>query len=155
MLKLVDQNGQTLTQVEEGDWFVLPNGDRTSPAYVGWDNGDYRLEAIPTPSPPAPEEALAEQRAAMRLSFAQLLIGLVTEGWITEAEGRAWLKRELPTAVVSLINSLPSQQQFAATARASDPSYVLRTDPLVVSMATAQGKSATEVDTFFTTYANV
>jgi hypothetical protein len=94
-------------------------------------------------------------RAAMTLSFAQLLIGLVTEAWITEAEGNAWLAGALPNAVLTVIDSLPAGQRFAAKARALRPSEVLRNDPLVAAMGTAAGKTAEEIDTFFRTYAQV
>lgn len=89
------------------------------------------------------------------LSFAQLLIGLVTEAWITEAEGEAWLSGTLPFAVLTVIDSLPEGQRFAAKARALRPSEVLRADPLVTAMGTAAGKTEAEIDTFFRTYAQV
>lgn len=87
------------------------------------------------------------------ISFAQLLIGLVAEAWITEAEGEAWLAGTLPSAVLALIGSLPQDQKFAAKARAIRPSVVLRSDPLVVSMGAAAGKTEADIDTFFRSYA--
>ena len=89
------------------------------------------------------------------LSFAQLLIGLVTEAWITEAEGEAWLSGTLPGTVLLVINSLPDGQRFAAKARALRPSEVMRADPLVSAMGAAAGKAEAEIDTFFRTYAQV
>jgi len=89
------------------------------------------------------------------ITFPQLLIGLVTEAWITEAEGEAWLAGTLPFAVLTVIDGLPEGQRFAAKARALRPSEVLRNDPLVASMGTAAGKTAAEIDTFFQTYAQV
>jgi len=110
----------------------------------------------PEPEPePEPEPTLEEKRAGMQLSFAQLLIGLVTEAWITEAEGEAWLAGERPAEVEALIATLPVEQRFAAKARASRPSIILRTDPLVIALATAKQKTAEQLDTFFTTYAAV
>ena len=101
-----------------------------------------------------PPQLTAEQlRADMSLSFAQLLIGLVAEGWITEAEGDAWLAGVLPAAVLALIATLPAGARFAARARAARPSVVLRTDPLVAGLAAATGKTAAQLDTFFLTYA--
>ena len=97
----------------------------------------------------------AELRAGMSLSFAQLLIGLVTEGWITEAEGDGWLAGTLPAPVLALIATLPAGQQFAAKARAIRPSQVVRLDPLVGLLAAAQGKSDSDMDTFFATYAAI
>lgn len=152
---ILKENGVEIDRVYEGGWVRLPNGDMMSPAMDGWQNGPYELVQAPEPPPPSPEEILQEQRGRMRLSFPQLLIGLVAEGWITEAEGRAWLKKTLPAAVEALIAALPAQQQFAATARATDPSYVSRTDPLVIAMATAQGKTEGQIDAFFQTYSNV
>lgn len=149
------ENGNPIMNVVEGSQFTLPNGDVVSPAVAGWQNGSFELFALPPQPDPTPEEILAAERTMMRLSFVQLLIGLVTEGWITEPEGRAWLKKELPSAVVALIATLPAGQQFAATARATDPSFVDRLDPLVIALGAAQGKTEAQIDAFFRTYANV
>lgn len=107
----------------------------------------------PAPVPQGQQTLIEVQRQFMRLTFAQLLIGLVTEEWITQAEGEAWLTGTPPAAVSALIAALPTGEQFAALARAVRPSEVLRNDPLVVAMADAEGKTPEEVDTFFTTYA--
>jgi hypothetical protein len=108
---------------------------------------------------PRSEEEVNDIRAAKRrgmvLSFAQLLIGLVAEDWITETEGEAWLAGTLPAPVLGLIATLPPDQRFPARARATVPSEVLRTDPLVSALGAAQGKTAEELDQFFLTYAEV
>lgn len=101
------------------------------------------------------EAELAADRSRMKISFAQLLIGLVTETWITEAEGEAWLIGTLPAAVLAVISTLPTQQQFAAKARALRPSEVLRADPLVSALGLAAGRTEEELDDFFRTYAGV
>ncbi|MEY4863804.1 MAG: hypothetical protein RLZ51_1899 [Pseudomonadota bacterium] len=109
-------------------------------------------------APPSAEEvaaALDAARAAMSLSFAQLLIGLVSEAWMTEAEGEAWLAGALPAPITALIDTLPSEQRFAAKARALRPSVVERTDPLVLTLGAAQGKTPEQLDAFFTTYSQV
>ena len=89
------------------------------------------------------------------LTFAQLLIGLVSEGGITEAEGTAWLTGTLPAGVEALIASLPVPQRFAARARAVAPSVVLRNDPLVIALGAAQGKTPEQLDAFFILAANL
>lgn len=94
------------------------------------------------PPPPVPQN----------LSFAQMLIGLVGEGWITQNEGEAWLSGTVPAPVATLISQLPPDQRFAALARAVRPSTVLRQDPLVVGLALLQGKTSEEMDTFFVKY---
>lgn len=108
-----------------------------------YENGVFVLPA--SPSAPVPQS----------ISFAQLLIGLVTEEWITVEEGEGWLVGTLPTPVVILIDTLPVEQRFAAKARAITPSVVLRNDPLVVALGAAQNKTPEEIDMFFQTYAGV
>ena len=109
-----------------------------------------------TPPPePTPAELLAAERAQMRLSFSQLLIGLVARGWITEAEGEAWLAGQLPQAVTDLISALPDQQRFAARARALRPAQIRRLDPLVIGLAEAEGRTEEELDGFFREFVEV
>jgi hypothetical protein len=105
--------------------------------------GEVTTREYTSPPPPVPAS----------ITFAQLLIGLVTEAWITEAEGEAWLAGTLPLAVLTVIDSLPANQRFAAKARALRPSEVVRNDPLVAAMGAAAGKTEAEMDTFFQTYA--
>ena len=96
-----------------------------------------------------------EPNEIVKLTFAQLLIGLVAEEWITEAEGEAWLAGTLPAPLLALISTLPAEQQFPAKARALRPSEVLRRDPLVETLRVAQGKTSEELDAFFATYSGV
>lgn len=104
---------------------------------------------------PAPVVDIDAMRSAMSLTFAQLLIGLVSEGWITAAEGRSWRDRvALPGPVVNLITSLPVEQQFAAETRAFAPSVILRLDPLVVGLGLHTGKTPEQIDDFFRKYQN-
>lgn len=98
---------------------------------------------------------LADERAMMKLSFAQLLTGLVAEGWITNAEGAAWLTGALPASVTGLIGTLPTAQQFAATAQATAPSEVDRNNTLVIGLGVAEGRTESELDQFFRTYAAI
>lgn len=101
------------------------------------------------PFEPAPEPIPARQTT--QITFAQLLIGLVAEGWITEAEGDAWLSGTPPAPVIALIGQLPAGQRFAAKARAIRPSVVSLSDPLVQALGVMQGKTA-ELPAFFNTY---
>lgn len=90
-----------------------------------------------------------------RLTFAQLLIGCVAEGWITEAEGEGWLVGALPAPLLALIATLPPEHQFPAKARAIRPSEIIRIDPMVELLRIAQGKTPEELDAFFATYSQV
>lgn len=55
-------------------------------------NGE-RVEEIPVGNLLSQEEIDSTRRQFMKLSFAQMIIGLVTENWITPEEGRAWRDR--------------------------------------------------------------
>lgn len=104
------------------------------------------IAALPPPEPPP----------VPPLTFPQLLFGLLSENWITEAEANAWLvDRALPVSVETLLATLPVGQQFLARARALQPTQIVRTDPLVASLGAAQGKTPEELDNFFRTYAGV
>lgn len=111
-----------------------------------------RIRAYGVARPMTPEEIAERDAAILRLSFAQLLIGLVSEGWITESEGEAWIAGKLPAAVLAVISTLPQPQQFPAKAKALRPEAVLRNDPLVIALGDAQGKTSDEIDVFFITY---
>jgi hypothetical protein len=118
---------------------------------------DYSLRALwrwtPEGSLDIANAPLASVPAS--ISFAQLLIGIVTEQWITEVEGEAWLSGVLPFAVLTVIDNLPAEQRFAAKARALRPSEIARNDSLVNAMAIAAGKSDDDIDNFFRTYSGV
>lgn len=88
------------------------------------------------------------------LTFAQLMTGLVTEEWITEAEGDAWLDGNLPQPVLDLIDGFPVAQRFGVKARAKRFITADINDPLVVQMATLQDK-VEELPAFFNTYGSV
>jgi len=149
MLNLT-KDGDVIKPVYAGTQFSLPNGDVVSPAYAGWSNGEYAL--VEAPIEPAPDPG--PEPVPVSMSFAQLMIGLVAEQWITEEDGRLWLTGTLPPQVISTISLIPAEQRFAATAKATRPSVVNRADPLVQMMALAQGRSDAELDDFFRAYAS-
>jgi hypothetical protein len=149
------------------DWNVVPVEPRNPPAHDPVTQDCVRVNPtrengvwvetweVRTASAEDVATRKGEQRAGMELSFAQMLIGLVAEGWITEAEGEAWLVGTVPAAASALIATLPQGQRFAAKARAVRPSVVQRADPLVAALAAAEGKTEDQLDTFFLTYAQV
>lgn len=137
---------QTNSDVPQHILDTYPKGTIEVPLKPGadfeWVAGKW--QATPPAPAPVPQE----------LSFAQLLIGLVAEGWLSVADARAWRDRvALPAQVQTLIAALPPEQQFAAETRALAPSVVLRSNPLVQALATAAGKSPEQLDDFFRTYA--
>jgi len=111
------------------------------------------VEPVSVPEPEAAAEPGIEIVPAA-MSFAQFMIGLVAEKWITEDDGRLWLTGTLPPQVISTINLIPAEQRFATTAKAMRSPVVYRDDPLVQMMTLVQKRSAAEVDDFFRTYAS-
>jgi hypothetical protein len=105
-------------------------------------------------APLEPEPDMPSPMPITQLSFAQMVGGLVTEGWITKAEGKAWYRGTLPAQVVNLISALPEEEQIFAEGRAVQPTYVSITDPLVQGLAASYDK-ADELPLFFETYGRV
>lgn len=101
------------------------------------------------------ESELQAAREKMKLSFAQLLIGLVSEAFITEQEGDLWLQGQLPQPVLAIIDTLPLASRFAAKVKATRPSEVLRADKIVWAMADSKGMTPEQLDQFFIKYSAV
>lgn len=150
--------------LDAGNW-LIPGGCVTvEPPQIPdgklakWEGGEWTLVDQPAPPEPEPEPepTIEELRARMSLSFAQLLIGLVTEQWLTATEARAWRDRvALPQAVLDAIAELPAEVQFAAETRAMAPSEIRRIDPLVDMMRVAVNKTPEQLDEFFNMYSGV
>ena len=107
----------------------------------------------PAPSKPSPDPDAIRSR--LKLSFAQLLIGLVSESFITEQDGDLWLQGQLPQPVLAIIDTLPLASRFAAKVKATRPSEVLRADPIVWAMADSKGMTPEQLDQFFIKYSAV
>jgi len=101
------------------------------------------LDVADPPPPPVPPF----------ISFPQMIHGMKAEGWITEAEGFAWLARTLPVSVQEVIEQLPAEMRLLATARALQPTDVHRSDPFLNMLAAIKGKTPEQLDAFFVTYA--
>jgi len=145
-----------ITQTEDDYQVVIDGTEMTVPNNPS--NRHYQMvqdaiaDGVEVIVPVVPDPIIAE-RAAMTLTFSQLLIGLVLMDWITEAEGDAWLKgNELPAEVTSMIAGLPVEQRFPAKARALRMSVADRMDPLVLALAQGRGVPPEDMDVFFQTF---
>lgn len=90
MLNLTE-DGVVIQTVQPGAQFTLPNGDVVSPAYAGWESGDFALVEAP-PAPPTPPTR-EQQEAARRFAYTQEadpLFFMAQRGEATEAE---WLAK--------------------------------------------------------------
>jgi len=148
-----------ITQTEDGYQVVIDGTEMTVP--IDPSNRYYQMvqdaiaDGMKVIVPVVPDPIIAE-RAAMTLTFSQLLIGLVSMDWITEAEGIAWLEgNELPAEVTAMIAGLPVEQRFPAKARALRMSVADRMDPLVLALAQGRGVPPEDMDTFFQTFGAV
>jgi hypothetical protein len=99
-----------------------------------------------------PEQELTLWRDGATLSFAQTLIGLKEEAWMSEADCLAWSLGTLPAVILAAISSLDESLQYEATVRARIPSVISRNYMLVNFLGTLNSKTPEEIDTFFVTY---
>ena len=150
---------EKITQAENGFLILIDGAEMTVPADPA--NRHYQMvqEAIADGAEVTvveiPDPIIAV-RAAMTLTFSQLLIGLVSMEWISEAEGVAWLEgNSLPAEVAAVIEGLPVAHRFPAMARALRMSIADRMDPLVLALADGREVSAVDMDAFFQTFAAV
>jgi len=157
MKKAVISSGivTNIIEVDESaipDWCIgLP--DATDDAFIG---GSYVNGQFLPPAPAAITEQQTElMRSSLMISFAQLLIGLVSESFITEQEAELWLQGQLPQPVLAIIDTLPLASRFAAKVKATRPSEVLRADPIVWAMADSKGMTPEQLDQFFIKYSAV
>jgi hypothetical protein len=132
----------------DGQEWTIPNDSGNRFWQMVQDAIASGVEVTIEPPPPPPSNI-------PNLSFAQLIIGLVIEQWISRQEGEAWLQGILPAQVQMLISTLPEDQQFIALARASRPSVIMRDDPLVDALSALQQKTPEDIDQFFITYSGV
>lgn len=166
------RNNEILSQHHEGRKFTLPDGRVVSPAKEGWSQDGYALVAIAPADPPPEGHRIVSREVKMidgvptevvetapipppPLTFLQLMIGLVTEGWITEAEGDAWLDGTPPPQVDALISQLPAEERFPARARAKRFTVAERDDPLVNGLGQIEGKTTEDLDAFFHQYSQI
>ena len=114
---------------------IVPDGKRVvSKSYV-LENGvaveRVELEDVPVAVPRS-------------VPFNKLVVGLVEDGWLTQAEGEAWLDGSLPTPVIGAIEAMSADQQFRARAKAKAMQEAERNDALLFAAAKAKMPKATD-----------
>jgi len=114
---------------------LAPNGADTSWTWTGT-----------TLVPPAPPPAPVPQAISRRQFFQQLAVQAI----ITQADAISAIKvGAIPSPLQTLINALPSDQQFAATMMITGAADFMRAHPLTISIGTAYGMTTTQIDQFF------
>jgi hypothetical protein len=85
------------------------------------------------------------------LSRAQFFQQLAIAGIITQAESLAVYGGVIPNALLTLINGLPTDQQFKAKSLILGASEIQRAHPLTNAIGVAYGMSEDQIDAFFAT----
>lgn len=97
----------------------------------------WREPALITPD-------LARRRATMRVSFRQLVLGLLRDGWIDAAAAEAWATRSaIPAPLLAVMDTMPESDRPAARITALTMAEAHRLDPLLVAAAGAAMPTAT------------
>jgi hypothetical protein len=117
---------------------LISLGDDENPIGHAWSDGEWIAP------PPAPEQV------PFSVTRRQILTGLAQVGWITEQEALdAITTGARPDAVDAVINSLPEDERFHARMKWAGFTEAYRDDPLVLALATAEGKTDADLDDFF------
>lgn len=108
--------------------------------YVG---GIYTPPVRPDPEPmpalPCP------QSISDRQFFQQLAVA----GIITEADALASNAAVIPAALLTIIEAMPADQQFAAKMLVSGATVFERNHPMTLAIGAARGMSSEQIDDFF------
>ena len=75
---------------------------------------------------------------------------LAVQSIITEADALAANAAVIPPALLTLIDAMPTDQQFSAKMIVSGATTFYRNDPLTISIGAAYGMSSAQIDAFFT-----
>lgn len=107
---------------------------------VGWTWNGTALVAPPPPPPPVPPSVTRRQ----------YYMQAVVVGWFTQAQALALIQLgTLPPSVVTFVNTLPANQQFAANMYLIGAATYERNNPLLISLTTAGGITPAFMDSFF------
>lgn len=114
-----------------------------------WDGAKFTAPADAAPD-------LSALRASMTMTRRQVIIGMVSEGLISEAEGIALAATgAAPAAVEAMIATLPANEQAGARITLAAFTVAYRLDPMTAIFQQAGGMTDAQMDAFFTAYAAV
>jgi hypothetical protein len=104
-------------------------------------NGTALVPPIVAPAPPFVPQSISD-----RQFFQQLAV----QGIITQADALASNAAVIPPPLLTIINAMPTDQQFSAKMIISGATVYDRTDPLTIEIGTAYGWTSAQIDAFFT-----
>ncbi|MBB4396677.1 hypothetical protein [Bradyrhizobium sp. ERR14] len=98
-----------------------------------------------TPDPYVAPPASAQQSISDRQFFQQLAV----QGIITQDRALASNAAVIPPPLLAIIDSMPTDQQFAAKMLISGATVFERSHPMTIAIGTAYGWSSEQIDQFF------
>lgn len=123
------------------DGASVPNdpSNRDRAEYEAW------LEAGGVPEPYVAPPISVPQSISDRQFFQQLSIA----GSITQADALASNAAVIPSPLLTIIDAMPAEQQFAAKMLVSGATVFERSHPMTIAIGTAYGWSSEQIDDFF------
>ena len=114
-------------------------------------NADYQQFEVWVAQGNAPDPAPVIVLVPQSITKRQLLIEMATAGYISAAEALAAAQTgAVPSAVQTVINSLPATAQMGAQITWASMTMVPITDPLINAFAASQNLTQAQVNAFFT-----
>lgn len=172
MTKLALIEGSTIVgDFEPGGFFILPNGDKGSPAADGWTDDTYRLETILEADPVPPGKLVVSTSIQMVnghpqyvdlvedfvapvpeiISRRQFYEQLEIDGLISQAEALAAMKTgTLPAALQAIVDGMAdADAKYDAEMKLVGATDFFRSSSLVMVFAIVIGWDEARVDKFW------
>jgi hypothetical protein len=97
----------------------------------------------------SPSEAAKPQPVPQSISDRQFFQQLAIDGIISEADALASNAAVIPPPLLTIIEAMPAEQQFAAKMIVSGATVFERNHPMTLAIAAARGMTSGQVDDFF------
>src|ERR1700730_4659558 len=133
---------ETDAVIRTSDLACIPDDpdNRDRAEYDAWIAAGGAPDPYVAPPPPVPES----------ISDRQFFQQLAVAGIITQDQALASNAAVIPAPLLTIINAMPSDQQFAAKMLVSGATVFDRNHPMTIGIGTAYGWISDQIDAFFT-----